>query len=116
MKNLLLISVLSLSGVAVAHPNGTYKIDGQSEVTVTFEYLSRCPDIAGAMVGGLRSLAFSEAAESAPYEFVTGHYVETHIDGAEVYINTDDQCVPTDPSVAIPATRSTFRGYSLQKI
>ena len=111
-----LTSIVCFSGVAFAHPNGIYRLDSQPEVTVTFAFVGRCPAVQGAMPGGLRTLTFSEAAKGEPYSFLTGNYVETHVDGNEVYVNTDSQCVPTDPAVSIPATRNTFNGYSLERI
>ena len=116
MEKLIIIGMLSLAGTALAHPSATYRIDGKDNITVKFEFVERCPTVPGAMSGGLRNLIFSEAAVAIPYEFVSGFYVETHIDDQEVYINTDNQCVPTDPEIAIPASWNTFARYSLQRI
>lgn len=116
MKNLIIIGLLTLSGSALAHPNATYRINQDDGVTVTFAYVESCPAVQGAMAGALRNLTFSEAALAVPYEFVSGFYVEKHIDDQEVYVSTDDQCVPSDPEISIPASRNTFAGYSLQRV
>lgn len=115
MRNLFIFSSLFLSSAALAHPNGTYKIDNDAAVTVTFAVVGRCPINDGALSGSLRTLTFSEAATLTPYEFVTGNYVEIHEGTQEIYVNTDDQCVPTRDGARIPASRNTFDGYALQR-
>ena len=116
MKLLLSITLFFLSAVGLSHPSGTYMIDKDPEVTVTFEVLNQCPgEISGALHGKLRRLSFSEKAEISPYLFVTGTYVEMHTD-EEVYVETDDQCVPLENGQSITASRYSFDGFSLERI
>lgn len=116
MKKLLVFGFLALSTTAVAHPNGTYEIDHNADATVTFAVVSRCPAVQGALAGSLRTLTFSEVAAAEPYLFVTGNYVEKHIGSEEVYVQTDEQCVPVQDGDEIPASRSTFAGYALRRV
>lgn len=116
MKKIFIITMLSFAGTAIGHPNATYRLDGKDSVTVKFEFVASCQVVPGAMSGRLRNLIFSEAAVAVPYQFNSGFYVETHIDDQEVYINTDNQCIPIDPTVSILASRNTFAGYSMQRI
>ena len=115
MRKLLIISILAFASPLFAHPDGTYTIDGDEAVTVTFEFIGRCPDVPGALPGGLRTLSFSDAAELEPYLFVGGNYVEIHEGRQEIYVLTDDQCVPFEERVEIPASRRTFAGFSLAR-
>ncbi len=116
MKILLGILFLFSSTLLMAHPNGTYAIDNQEDVTVTFEYLNGCPNIEGAMRGGLRLLSFSEQAELEPYAFVSTYYVETHQGQLEVYVETDENCVAVEDGQAITASRGTFGDFSLRRL
>jgi hypothetical protein len=116
MKKLIVLGLMTLSSAALAHPNGTYEIDNTADVTVTFAVVNRCPAVPGALSGSLRSLTFSEAATAEPYSFVTGNYVEKHVGAEEIYVQTDDQCVPVEDGEEIPASRSTFAGYPLRRV
>ena len=116
MKLVSTIAILLFSTTAIAHPNGTYKIDNNSEVTVTFTVVGRCPNVTDALTGSLRTLTFSELALTEPYAFVDGHYVEIHEGQQEVYVNTDENCVPVSDGARIEASRNTFGGYALQRM
>jgi len=116
LKSLVIVSSALTATLAAAHPSGVYKIDGNEEATVAFEIVKRCAQIDGAMRGSLRTLTFSEAAMAAPYEFITGYFVEAHTDNGEDYVNVDEDCFPKNPSYKIPATRSTFAGFSLERM
>ena len=117
MKVLLILASFLASSAVLAHPNGTYQIDGESDVTVTFMVQQRCPtDIDDAMRGSLRTLSFSEAATYAPYDFIDGYYVETHNNSGEVYVQTDESCVAIDGGEEISASRSSFAGFSLRRL
>lgn len=105
-----------LATTAWAHPNGTYEIDSNADVTVTFEVIGRCPMADGALVGSLRMLTFSELALSEPFLFVDGHYVEIHEGQQEIYVNTDESCLPVTDGARIEASRNTFGGYALQRM
>lgn len=109
-------SLALAAGTAAAHPNGTYRIDAQSTVTVTFQIVGRCPVGAGALTGSLRTLTFSEAAMAQPYTFESGHYVEIHEGDQEVYVQTDELCLPLVDGARIAASRDSFGGYALQRI
>lgn len=115
LRTLVVGAAVLASGLAMAHPNGTYTIDGDEDISVTFEFVERCPAVPGAMRGGLRTLTFSEGAEVEPYNFVTGYYVEAHTEAGETYFMTDENCVPVEENIAVEASRSTFGGYSLQR-
>ena len=121
MKDMILLAFLifTFSTISlIAHPNGTYVIDNDKEVTVEFKYLKRCPQKDNAMKGGLRQLSFSSKAEGKDYQFLTGYYVETHTRQGEIYILVNEDCVPyeDDEEFTITATRNTFAGYALKKI
>jgi hypothetical protein len=106
-----------LPSLAFAHRNGVYVINENADATVTFAVIGRCPeDVEGAMRGSLRTLTFSEVAQAEPYSFVTGNYVETHIGQQEVYVQTNEQCLPVDEGERIEATGTTIREYSLRRI
>ena len=64
----------------------------------------------------LRTLTFSELALTEPYAFIDGHYVEIHEGQQEVYVNTDENCVPVSDGARIEASRNTFGGYALQRM
>ena len=116
MKIYVLITAALLSTAALGHPNGTYKIDDDVNTTVTFKVIGRCPDVAGALTGSLRTLTFSERALTEPYLFVDGNYVEIHEGQQEIYVNTDESCVPITDGPRIEASRNTFGDYALQRI
>jgi hypothetical protein len=116
MKLFALVTSILLSTSAFAHPNGTYKINEDANVTVTFNVISRCPVVTGALTGSLRSLTFSELALEEPYLFIDGNYVEIHEGQQEVYVNTDENCVPVTDGPRIEASRNTFGGYALQRM
>ena len=116
MKRLAVLCILLSSPYLLAHPNGTYQIDGDEDVTVTFEYLNRCPSVDGAMRGGLRTLTFSELAEQEPYSFTTSYFVETHVGSEEIYIETNEQCIPIENGQEIRASRNTFGEFELQRV
>lgn len=111
MLKSLLFSMLFISSAALAHPDGTYILDGKENVTVTFKHLGKCPTDKNSMKGGVKSLTFTEDAEKEPYNFISGHYVEIHSDEGEEYVRTTDKCVP----VGVPASRSEFGGFSLKR-
>ena len=116
MKSLLSIAMFCLASVGFSHPSGTYIIDGDPGVTVTFEVIGQCSqEVAGALPGKLRQLSFSEKASASPYGFVSTTYVEVHTD-REVYVETDDKCLPIANGQNISASRSTFNGYSLRRV
>jgi len=120
MKYVISLSCLAFAllaaPVANAHPNGTYIIDNNPQVTVTFLVTGRCPtDVEGALRGSIRTLTFSETAVADPYNFVTGTYVEIHDESGEVYIETDSRCVPVSEGEAIQASHDTFEEYSLRR-
>ena len=116
MKKMILLTSMLLTTSLLAHPNGTYMIDGDSDVTVTFEYLNKCPDVSGSLGRGLRELTFSEAATDEPYLFSTGFFVEIHVDRQEVYVETNEDCVPIGEGQRIEAGRRHFGGFSLQRL
>jgi hypothetical protein len=116
MKIVPTVAILLFSTTAFAHPNGTYKIDNNLDVTVTFNVVGRCPNVSGALTGSLRTLKFSDLATTEPYFFANGHYVEIHEGQQEVYVNTDEDCVPLSDGARIEASRNTFGGYALQRM
>jgi len=118
LKKLLMLLMALSSSLAIAHPNGLYEIDGDRDVTVEFQFLKRCPtNVEGALRGGLRLLTFSEKASVEPYLFATSHFVEIHTsEGGEVYLETDQNCVPIEEGQEIPADRNHFADYSLKRI
>jgi len=116
MKLLAFFAAALFATTALAHPNGTYKIDDNADVTVTFLVVGRCPAVDGALTGSLRTLTFSELALAEPYLFVEGNYVEIHEGQQEVYVNTDENCVPMTDGARIEASRNTFGGYALQRM
>jgi hypothetical protein len=114
---LFLILILVLGSLsALAHPNGTYRIDNNDEVTVTIGFVKRCPRVEGALRGSLRTLTFSEAATDSPYNFITELYVEKHVTDGEVYVQTDNNCVPVENGEEYPATKNTFDEYAFERI
>lgn len=118
MLKSLIISLLFVSTAALAHPNGTYILDGKENAELTFKIFKgqKCPDIEGALRGSLRAIIFSESAENEPYNFKSHFYVETHDEGSdEYYVQTNDNCVPVEPSVKIPASRNKFGDFSLKR-
>ncbi len=115
MKKLAFLVALA-STPALAHPNGTYVLDDNADATATFLAVGRCPAVEGALTGTKRTITFSEVAAAEPYNFVTGFYVEIHEGEQEIYVNTDEQCVPETDGARIPAGRSEFGGYSLRRV
>ena len=117
MKKLFLsFGLFSFSQLLLAHPNGLYKIDNNTDATVAIEYLKRCPSIPGAMSGSLRALDFSASAELEPYNFESGYYVEIHDSIGEKYVKTDSDCIQDARGTAIRASRKSFGGFSLIRV
>lgn len=117
MKIFGFIAALAFASTALAHPNGLYEIDAKADVTVSFLVVGKCPlDQAEALAGSLRTLTFSEAAAAEPYSFESGYYVEIHDAEREVYVQTDELCVPLAEGREIPASRSTFAGLPLRRL
>lgn len=116
MKTLLSLALLALSVTAFAHPNGTYVINGDKEVTVTMLRLNKCAVSTGALTGYIRSFTFSEKAVAHPYAFVTGSFVEIHEGAKEVYVQTDAACVPLRDGKRYEASHETFDVYSIEKL
>ncbi|MBA2405138.1 MAG: hypothetical protein H0V66_10240 [Bdellovibrionales bacterium] len=116
MKTLLSLALMALSVTAFAHPNGTYVINGDKEVTVTMLRLNKCLETAGALKGYIRSFTFSEKAIAHPYAFVGGSFVEIHEGTKEVYVQVDSTCAPLVEGKRYEASHGTFDVYSLEKL
>ena len=113
MKIVMAFTALILSSMAFSHPDGTYVINGDKAVTVTFKKLQKCPAIAGAMKGSLRTLVFSEVAQAQPYSFVNGYFVEIHKGAKEFYVQTDENCISKE-TISYEASHDTFDVYTLE--
>ena len=116
MKSILSLALVLASTAALAHPAGTYVINGDRKVTLTIQRIGVCPAAAGALSGTLRTFSFSNTAKAHPYAFVSGHYVEIHEGTKEVYVQVNESCVPKSRGKRYAASHETFDVYSLQKI
>ena len=117
MKLLMIVPAILFASALSAHPNGLYMIDNDRDVTVEFKVEKRCSkDVPGALRGGLRTLTFSAKATESPYDFINGYFVEIHDDEGEVYVETDESCVPLEDGQEISATRRTFAGFALKRL
>ncbi len=111
MKTLFFSALLLCSSIAFAHPDATFIIDNDKDVTVTFKKVGECAD--GEKI---RTLTFSEKAEAAPYGFVSGYFVESHNGDLEVYVQTETNCEIIPDGAQYPAKKGFFAGYSLVKL
>lgn len=116
MKTLFALTLMAFSMGTFAHPNGTYVINGDKEVTLTIERLNKCVAAPGALSGYMRSFIFSDTAKAHPYAFVTGMYVEIHEGSKEIYVQVNDACVPEVDGQRYEASHQTFDVYSIEKL
>ncbi len=116
MKSLFSLALLALSTAAFAHPAGTYMINGDQDALLVIQRVGKCPTVPNALPGTLRSFEFSEKAQTVPYSFETGLYVEIHVGTAEVYVQVDESCVPQNSGNRYEASHESFGAYSLVKI
>ena len=115
MRSLLLLTALIMSATAIAHPNGKYIIAGNSNATMEFKFVGICP-AGGDLSGAKRSIQFSSVARKAPYSFVNGIYVETFVDGDEVYVRVNDDCTIHEDEVEVIAEHDSFGGFEIERI
>lgn len=117
MKSLISLVLLTLAVNAFAHPAGTYILNSDKEITLTIKKIGKCPtDVAGALKGGLKTFTFSDKASVEPYNFVSGHFVEIHVGSQEVYVQTNETCVPVERGGRYEADADSFGGYTLDPI
>jgi len=116
MKTFLSLALLALTVTAFAHPNGTYVINGDKEVTVTMIRLNKCEAAPGALNGYMRSFVFTEKATAHPYAFVSGNFVEIHEGSKEIYVQVSNTCVPLENGKRYEASHTTFDVYSIEKL
>lgn len=116
MKTIFALVLFTLATAVFAHPNGTYMLNGDREVTVTMQKLNKCVVSAGALTGYIRSFKFSPKAEAHPYAFVSGLYVEIHEGAKEIYVQVTENCVPKAQGTRYEASHETFDVYSIEKL